>query len=279
MKITQSMLVTLAGILATSSGAWAAFTLGENFDTDPVSRGWTGVSNTTGSNNFGFVPSNGAGNNVGVDLASGEAGGLMVRNTFESSYGRSVNGSLPLSSAFSASGSFDVTSETNNGLGYNVAIGFYSSSASDVSFAGFVVAEPGGSVGERLFSWVRFSDGVQRISSFLDMGPIDLADETFSFAYDPSASGGLGALTVNFTGVTADGISGGSRTSTFIAGDKSKGIVLDSFGFLNMPIFASPGNSVNLFMDDVSFTALPEPGAISSLAGFGWILLLKRRRR
>jgi len=274
MKKMHFRLLLVAITLAASSG-WAVL---ETFDTDPVTRGWAGVNNTSSGNSFGFVPSNGSGNNVGSDSASGEAGGLLVRSTTEASYGATNVGTLSLSIPLAASGSFEFTAQHATGQGYLQVVGYYSASVTDPSFAGFLIAEAGGgSTGPRLFSWVRFSDGTQRLSAALDAGPIDLADETFAISYDPTANSGLGSLVASWTGVTASGTGSGSRTALLLAGDKSKAIQLNAFGLLATASNPFPGtDDISLFIDDVTY--VPEP-AVASLGGLGWVMLRYWRRQ
>lgn len=277
MKTNQIRTLVAAILLASSSG-WAAVYINETFDTDPAARGWVGINNVVSTlgltNDFRFVPSNGAGNNVGVDTTSGEIGGQMARNFgAEASYGAPA-GDPTLNGIFTASGSFDITEQAAPGSGYSQLLGYYSSSQTDPSFAGFMIAEPGASV--RLFSAVRFSDGTLRLSTAEELGSFDAADETFTFTYDPTGGGGLGELTLSWTGVTATGTSPSSRTLTLSAGDKTKAITLDRFGLMS-PFAVGGGlnNYVTVFADDVTYL-VPEPSTILLLA-VGALVLVRRR--
>jgi hypothetical protein len=90
----------------------------------------------------------------------------------------------------------------------------------------------------------------------------------WAIEYDPSAAGGLGAITVTLDSVT--------RTLVLDAGARAEGALMDRFGIFNMQ--DNNGKHSLIYLDDISYTsAIPEPWAMSVLGLLAGMMLRRRR--
>jgi hypothetical protein len=119
-------------------------------------------------------------------------------------------------------------------------------------------------------SQLRFAARADRMeaqsSARLDVG----VDYLFDLAYDPNGSGeDLGTLTVEFRRAS-DSVIVGSATLTGIPSGGGE-MDLNAFGLVSLN-FSSIQPAANVYIDDLSYTAVPEPSALWLLAMGGMIL-------
>jgi len=239
---TLTRLFGTIGLLAIGAlpNAKASVVITNHFDADP---GWAGVNNTSGGNSY---------ENYYADT-----------NSFQGEY-------FSLGHALQGSGRFDARNVSTFTGG--AEIGHRSASTSDQTFLGLHVVDLDAS-NVRIRAFFQRSDGVG-LGSSLSVVPIN-GDYWFSYSYNPNSGGSSqGQLSLTVTNSTFSN----TFTVDLTAADRAVGGVLDAFGVGSNPLsFPSASNTGDIFIDDVSFTAIPEPSAVA-LLGAGTLLLGRQRR-
>lgn len=269
MKPIQSAVCASALLALTASPAAFGVILTNDFSTDP---GWTGVNNTSGGNNYGY--SSGTSQAGG---SAGEVGGTFARrgtedyyaDTFLAGNGFAAGGNSTLRMAHQASGRFDALNvATMNNV---VEIGHRSASTTDESFLGLVVLESS-STHVRVGAAVVLSSGTPLFSPFQTV-PIN-GDYAFSYSYNPSGGAfGDGQLSLLVTNASV-----AHSFSVDLTSSQRDSVVLDAFGIGGLRV-NNTSNQGDVFMDDVIYTAIPEPSGLALLALGGVMLRWRRPNR
>src|SRR5262245_57471251 len=94
-----SKLLATAIVVGLSTSAFGVVQVNENFNSDPAARGWSGVNNTSGGQNYGFSNTDNTGTAVnppsGTATAAGEMGGTLTRSSGPANfYGLDLGGAL-----------------------------------------------------------------------------------------------------------------------------------------------------------------------------------------
>ena len=266
--------VTALAVALLAAGSATAVDTFEDFTTDP---GWEGVGNLPADglgSDFGY---SGGTNNAGG--AVGEGGGTIIRSGTAppgdgsqppvAYYAANLGGQLTFDDAFSASGK---ASLTNNG---NIFLGFFDSANACFSS---LCNGGGGRMQTTAMGWLIDYAGTFMVvgtppggwQDSIGTGSTPSGQFDWSITYDPSA-GPNGELSGTFAGLSAGSFDIGSR--------RTGGAIFDRFGI------AAGTDAVNaccsgvgpLYIDDVTYTVIPEPAVFSMLA-CGGLLLLRRRR-
>ncbi|MDO8971173.1 MAG: hypothetical protein Q7U74_10825, partial [Saprospiraceae bacterium] len=118
----------------------------ENFNTDPVGRGWTGSGNTTGGNNFGWSSTTAwaeAGNHGAYQQPKGEIGGVFARSSTYRWYADTNIGTRNRTQTLHLSGNFQMADVNFDG-GFH--IGYFNTSSPGSNFIGIEFHEPAGTI-------------------------------------------------------------------------------------------------------------------------------------
>ena len=259
------------------SGSATAFgaTLTENFSTDPTARGWSGVNNTTPPNSYGY--SAGTDNTLssvappaggGAATGAGEAGGAINRGP-NSFYGVNLGG--PIDLEFNNVNVKGVVILTNRGssttlnMGWSQGIATVNGDGSDpTNFMGMAWDDGfNGSGGMRIRNTSSVASGSG--PSFPDPNSVTPVPMPFQMDWNV-----------------------GTRTFTMTLGANSGQVTVPLGDLPGMPIVthwglwgrtgASPDNANTLFIDDVTYTAVPEPASLGLLS-LGGLALARRRRQ
>lgn len=248
-------------------------TVTETFDTPPAN--WVGSGNTADGNNFGFSNTD----NTGGASPAGEAGGTFARSVALHYYADTdLGGTLSLADPLELSGEFDILA--NRGFDGAFGVGFFNTATPNPvdtpdgnpatleipNFIGLVFAEPSGSPDFRGLGQVRLADGTTRNTNIV-ASPTN-ADRTFSLSYDPA------------TGTLSGDIGGAPVSVTLTGGELATGATFDAFGlYAGVGTNAQPSLQADAFFDNLTYTVVPEPAALSLLALGGVGLLARRGRR
>jgi len=248
--------VLMVGVAAIANAQTAT----ENFDTDP---GWSQYGQPSGVIDFGYSSSANAGGDAG------EAGGLLARfdaadGPSAGSYGVDLGGALTLDDHITFSAKIYDSGDTEPQLGFYTEGSMVSSWAPPRSFLGYApdvngtayikIYSPGGNVAKK--------------PNLTNTGAFDV-----TVTYNPDA-GAHGQLSANING---------SDTSTDISeGVRNSGVEFTHFG-LNVlsDSHASGFRNGGFYIDDVTYSIVPEPTSLGllGLGGLALGLLLRRIRR
>lgn len=265
-----------AGLIASPAGA-AVET--QTFDTaaSAAAAGWSEVGTRTAPHNYGWSNTNVAGG------ATGEGGGIIgMNNTSVSSYAdRAIGGPFGFT-AFSASGRFDLTDiETDPNVRFKVGYFNGSATTSVPESIGFEIQDAS-STAFRFTPYVQYSSGLTSTGNTQNVS-IN-GDYTFTMSFDPVngpfSSDGFPLFRADLfksDGTTAAGswVQVVDRAGT--VGATPQSITLSAFG-INSQLQANtyPGR-VEAYIDDLTYTTVPEPTGLAAL-GAGALLLARRRR-
>ncbi len=254
------LIFTLASFCQTASAS--LITRSENFDSDP---NWTSFNLPDLGNNYGFRNS---GNTTGN---AGEVGGSFNRSNSVSWFGDTNIGTLSGADNISASGSY-ITTRLDSGYNNNMFIGHFNRDAASPQAAalGFLVIEASTS-SNRIF----LARGAT-ISHLLTVSGINTTRD-WSYSYDAN-SGSNGNLTLSISG------SGGGVVNVNLnATERSQLNGLNTFGLLNWNTGSTNGSIMDLFIDDVQFTAdvlVPEPTSLTLLVfGLCGVCFVQRKQK
>lgn len=249
MKLTALLTMTTLGVFMVADTG-TTFAASQSFDTDP---GWTGVGNTSDGNMFGLRASNNAGGNIN------EAGGDVARSVTRAYYAdTNLLSTLTLNDPITASGRLAVSFAANNA----VRIGHFSTLGPDnmpFDFIGLQVAEPEPSTDTqyRVFASMFFEGDnlFTQTSEVLRLAPDD--QYTWSYEWDPTFNGGNGSLTLDVFDAT--NFSVGTSVLNLTAAQRSVDPSYDAFGISTGGVEGPIGVVSTLYIDDVEYTAVPEP--------------------
>ena len=218
-----------------------SFQKSEDFITDP---GWDELGNRTSPQNFGYTATNNTGGTVG------EAGGLFVRAT-KAYYADDVGALDPSTTTLTMTGTGVWTAE-GGGSG-NVMVGWFDKFAdlhwTAMNFIGFRTDETD------LYLCISDTSCGPKVNG----GSIDPQTPfTYDLTFDPAGAGGNGSMSTIFN-VTSGGVQ-----QTYNPTLDADGGVIDSFNDLNrfgLMTLWIPGNGteINFAIDDITYTAAPEP--------------------
>jgi len=277
------MLAVLGGIAmiaATSQAAHAGLiTKTENFDSaaSAAANGWTEVGSRANAQNYGFSNTTNAGG------SSGEAGGTIFRREVRSAYADVFGSYFTLDNSFTATGS--ITSRGGTGSA-GVFIGWFDSERLDTSGMGNAIGLlltrhneviGGNPVGPRADIRFEFGDntGVETGGSF---GALAI-DQTrfFEIGWNPTGgTEGFGQFTVSISdsnGVLSTLSRDMTEAQRLIAGTQ-----FNAFGMFNRSM--SNGSATGeLYIDNLTYSAVPEPSSLALLGLCLGGLALKRKRR
>ena len=259
---------------ATLPSAAHATTTTENFGSDP---GWSGNNNTGfGTNNYGY---RGGSNFAGG--AVGEAGGAVASRTngTHTWYADdSLGGSFTLTDPFESSGRFTINSLIGAFDG-GFELGFFNfATPTNIPIGGGIGGiEQGAGIrfvdenATTLRSWARLGNNEASASPILlTVG----TDYLYDIQYDPIGGGaGIGKLDVEYR-LAADNSLVGASSLTIGTGTPWS---LNGFGISTLQ-FGSNNPAADFFIDDVSYSIVPEPSALV-LVAIGIATLAVGRRR
>jgi hypothetical protein len=264
--LTRSGLAGLALGLCLSAAAQGA-TQSEDFTVDP---GWTGNGNTT----YGYSAST---SNAGG--AVGEAGGAVPSRTNDITWyaDTTLGGNLTQLEPFSASGRFTISPRTDFDGGF--AIGFFDAVAGTLN-------NDDGHIKQGAYFRVLDGDGAKyRVLSSLagnrsstsEPGVIVIdgdVDYLFNLNYNPTGGGAaVGRLTVELRFASDNSL----LESTFVDTSNALGYNFNAFG-IQTGDFNRVEPPSNVFIDDLTYTVVPEPAG-AALLGCAALSLLNRRGR
>ena len=261
-------IITALFAAAAVASAHATTMVFEDFATDP---GWLGVGNINPASNpavnYGFS------NTGNVTGNAGEAGGRFDRTgtDINSYYGADLNGVLTLNDKMEASGQFELIPAAQ--IATEMALGFFDRSV------GFRPANVNNSVVGIQMDYTRWR-GVADLPNQPESGvgwvngPASSTTHAFSITYDP-ALGANGRITSVLAGQTS------SRDLTLA--ERNSGATFDTFGLQALadgqpPL---PFRQADVYIDDVTFTAVPEPSTAALMMvalGAFWLRRSSRRR-
>ena len=211
--------------------------------------------------------------------SAGEVGGTFTRLNHEDYYadfglGGLSGGYFALGHTLEGSGKFDLTIASVATMNNVVGIGHRTDALSDRSFVGMAVMEPN-ILGNffRVGASVIRTDGTQYYSSLVNL-PIN-GDYWFGYTYNPAGGvNGQGQLSLSVTNASVSH----SFSIDLTAADRAAGAKFDSWGIGGLPAPSSDTTRVGeVWIDDVIYTAVPEPASVLLLA-LGGMMLLRRRR-
>jgi hypothetical protein len=217
---------------------------------------FVGINNPT----FGFSDTSIAGGASGA----GEAGGAFTRTGVTIAYADvDLGGTLGRNEDLKLSGNFMVTSDYTNFDGA-MLIGYFNTAdvntVGAIPFIGVQLADV-----NRAFATITQSDG-----SFTNvLVPITVDTKyTFDLNYIANPLDGSGTLTGTLAGVPVS-ISAGASTDTF-----------DAFGIATgWTPPAAPALRMDVYVDDLTYSVVPEPGSMGLSLVLGGLLVLRRRGR
>lgn len=224
----------------------AAITRTENFDVDP---GWIVVGSGKNGNDFGYQTSSHAGGG-----SPGEAGGRFTRSEFVRYYADTdIGGTMTLDQPFSASGKFACTDAFHPDYGYPFGVGHFSTSGYGMVGINFTEVDTDD---------LHWRAGIVLDDFITGFGTTPLLvteNDRHTWAYDWNPTGGTtgtGLLTVN--------LDSDIYTIELNPTDRAKGATLDAFGFAGI---AAPNRSysdwyADMYIDDVTYSVIPEPSSI-----------------
>jgi PEP-CTERM motif len=275
MRLHQIIGCALAATLSTS--AYGLIVINESFDTDPAARGWGGVANAIAPNNYGFSNTDNTGSAVnptgGTATGAGEVGGFINRGP-NSFYGVDLGG--PVDFKTNDMNIKGVLRLTARGSSSTLSLGWSQ---------GFATATGPGNGETGAFAGMRWDDGFNGSGglqvrgdgfgidggtgpSLPDPNTVD-PTPTLPFEMNWDTDGvGSATLTMNLNGVIG--------TATVSGGDFNDIPMLTHWGMFGRTN-ASPDNGNTLWIDDLTFTAVPEPASMCLLA-LGGLVALRRRR-
>lgn len=239
----------------------------ENFDTDPA---WTVVGSGVNGNDFGYQSGS---NNAGGDV--GEGGGRFTRSTFETYYAdTNIDGVLSLDEPLQASGKLDATSFQKPDFGTGLTIGHFDTPGN--ARVGITFTDNSTGFGGQLFWHATVAlDDATIVGSGQVVPFTTNVDRTWSYTWEPSAGvNGGGLLTA-----TLSGPGGGTQLVDLTPSERTMVSPMGAFGIRsNGAINAAPGERLDLFIDDLSYTVVPEPSTLALLA-IGIVAFAVRRWR
>jgi hypothetical protein len=266
-------------VMGMSATAFGTVTVTETFDTDPSSRGWSGVGNETAPNNYGYSPTDNTGSSVnptiGTATGAGEIGGSINRGP-NSTYGVDLGGPVDF-----ATTDMDVQgvlrldsrgSSTTLSLGWGQGISTVIGDGTDNSGA---------------FLGMRWDDGYNGAGAMQARGNnfgIEGADGPS--LPDPNAADGPQTIPFDMNWVASTrtltmDLNGSKGTMVINEGDMGDLPALDHWQMFGRS-GATPDNANVLWLDDLRYTAVstpaPEPASLGLLA-IGAVAGLGRRRR
>jgi hypothetical protein len=243
-------------LLARPTAAPAQVVRTQSFDTNP---GWATVGSGVNGNSFGYLVTGRAGG------TAGEGGGQYTRSTTTRYYGdTNLGGALTLNQPFSAGGKFNPTAFSAPDIGTGLVLGHFA--VGGVGQVGIVFNNDASNLYWR--AYVRFNDGTD-VNTLANVIGANVA-RTWDYTWNPAggAQGG-GLLTVDVSGP-----GGGTQTIDLNPAQRALGSTVDAFGLSSRPAVSSnSGQFVDLAIDDLSYTAVPEPSAlvlvgVAALAGW-----------
>jgi hypothetical protein len=255
----SAALALATGLVVSGSALGQLSQVTENFDTNPASRGWSGVANRTSPQNYGWSGDDGAAPGTFTGGAAGELGGAFTRanpaspifyddppfNTIpqpahpDNFYGVELGGLMYLpNNPFYVSGTVHLEQRDGGSgflIGYSTGVSSYTDGVDKGDAKDFIglFFDDGDNVGGLVYD----STGGRT----LDMGAPNLVQgttQTFRMIFDPSGSGSL-VIVIDNAGYIM-GLSGA-------AGDVG---LLDHFGI--MPVSAN-GSTARAWFDDLSY--------------------------
>lgn len=279
---------------ASSATVFGAVQRTENFDSEPTN--WVGLNNRPPaggtSNDFGFSNTD---NTTSTDPAfatvtrpatgAGEAGGTVDRggtNMTRAFYADSTVGPLTFRDPLSFSGRI-----VHPGGDSNFYLGFFNSetgaplSGGNTGFLanhlGFQVNLTGS--GPQFQARAADKDGTRYVDSIVNStlpGRGEGIVSEFSFTFTPGADG-PDAGTYPDTYVIAAEVNGQTFNSGPLTGGADNFTLdFDRFGLHNYE--AASSRVATVFIDDLSYTAIPEPASLG-LVGAAGLMMLRRRRQ
>jgi hypothetical protein len=274
MRISNILAVAVAAGL--NASAFGLVTITENFNNDPTPRGWSGVNNATAPNNYGFSNTDNTGSVVnppgGVATGAGEAGGFINRGP-NSFYGVDLGG--------------PVNFKTNN-MNVKGVLRLESRGSSTTLSLGWsqgitTVNGVGGETGS--FAGMRWDDGFNGSGALQVRGNgFGITGGTGPSLPDPNLPAGPQTLPFEMNWTT-DGstsatltmnLNGNVGSVTVTGGDFGDIPSLTHWGMFGRTN-ASPDNGNTLWIDDITYSAVPEPASLG-LLGLGGLVALRRRR-
>ena len=282
--------------LAVAAVNYAAAVEIQNFGsaTFAASRGWAVQNGTTGSNNFGFQPTNLA---LGASGA-GEGGGAFQRPGNIGYYSDlDLDGSFDVTTSLTASGRIRLSATASPASDEQVVLGFWNQLNTSVSGAGphnldnfiGIRIEPNLTVMANAFG----GDYEGYNGSGGDANAIRqqvLAANNYDFTLTYTAGGfPLGGGEFNYGELTAvfTPVGGGPSVTLRNALNPAQnhlGRPLNAFGLLHVNSTSDANNAMTLLIDDLSYTSnfvapVPEPSTFLLTIGGGLALVYRARRK
>ena len=252
----------------------------QTFDnaTSVFNAGWNGSGNTANGNSYGFSNTD----NTGGASGAGEAGGLFARSTTANA---SYYGDTTLLSQFLLNDQFIEASgelalvQRNDTQGVVVQVGHFVPDHLFRLFMGFRVVDGPGLVDfsiRPIMIGTNFTGGVGA-----ETGPattLSPGTYSWSYVYDPHANGADGALTLYVTNSLNAQVVNSTAIVDAVTKALRPGWKVNAFGFSNGATGTDDsGQTDTIFVDNVIYSAIPEPTGVA-LLGAAALLILRRRK-
>jgi hypothetical protein len=257
LAIRFSSLTLLQVLAVTVLNGITTFEFSENFDSEDqaIADGWQGFNTGEDGMNFGFSSTANAGRGVG------EAGGAFSRSTNSHYYAdTTLGGYLTRLDRISASGRLALT----GGEGFNsrICLGHFESRARfgfELDFIGIVLLENTPTT-LRAKGFIKFGTWPGREGKTFILSKSSVYQWKYQWVPDGGETGN-GQLSLSFRTEMGEDQ---SDSVPLEASDEGQSFSVNAFGLSSGLVTTASSNTFSVFIDDVTYTALPLPSRLQS---------------